>query len=254
MTSTEDAVEAEAEASLCRVLTAAEEVLRCVARPQPAPPPTSRARGRSKTEMQAALKEARCVLHARRPPRSPVAPQGWFSLARARYQMGAGSVGQLQYDQNMRACVRLTQSDSDWSLLSVEEGDSSESTLRRRRAPPGEPAKPGAVTPRLPQAPLRWFAGPMPPPALRSAQQHFWRALGLAVEAANAQAQVARRLDSASAHLKKEASAAEQNSEAAESAAQGEASSHSSAAAAAGESEAAEVSSASMQALSLSSE
>ncbi len=34
-------------------------------------------------------------------------PQGWFNLARARYLMGAGSVGQLQFDQNMTASVRL---------------------------------------------------------------------------------------------------------------------------------------------------
>lgn len=40
------------------------------------------------------------------------APQGWFCLARARYQMGAVSVSQLQYDQNMRACVTLQASES----------------------------------------------------------------------------------------------------------------------------------------------
>ena len=45
-------------------------------------------------------------------------------------------------------------------------------------APPsGEPAPRASAAggSRLPQAPLRWFAGALPPPALRSAQQHFFR-------------------------------------------------------------------------------
>jgi hypothetical protein len=37
--------------------------------------------------------------------------QGWFNLARARYQMGAGAVGRMQYDNNMAADVRLTAGD-----------------------------------------------------------------------------------------------------------------------------------------------
>ena len=209
--------------------------------------------------MQAALKEARC---SREPApavsaRSRAAvPQGWFSLARARYQMGAGSVGQLQYDQNMRASVRLTQNQAEWSLLAVEEEDASESTLRRRRPPPGEAGKPGATPPRLPLAPLRWFAGPMPPPALRSAQQQFWKALELAVESSNSQRRLTSLLEATPVRVEKEAASGEQDSEGTESAAGTEGGAASTVCGEAGEgkSEPEVVSTPSMHALSLSGE
>jgi hypothetical protein len=46
------------------------------------------------------------------------AAQGWFNLARARYQMGAGAVGRMQYDNNMAADVRLTASAGAQALAS----------------------------------------------------------------------------------------------------------------------------------------
>jgi hypothetical protein len=79
-----------------------------------------------------------------------------------------------------------------WSLKRVEEAPGTPSELRQRArrasvdaaAADGNSTSPAAnAAPRastagasgLPQAPLRWFAGAMPPPALRSAQQHFFR-------------------------------------------------------------------------------
>lgn len=121
--------------------------------------------------------------------------EGWFSLARARYQMGAGSVGQLQYDQNMSASVRLVDAADAGLSLRSEPAEEPESTLRRRRTPAGESRDgAGAASKCPPQAPLRWFAGSLPPPALRSAQLHFWKALECAVEAANAQRELSRTL------------------------------------------------------------
>lgn len=132
----------------------------------------------------------------------PPTAQGWFCLARARYQLGPNAVGALQYDSNMAACVRLTRSRDEeveaegagapaavaWSLRRVDDGDETgHATLRRRGAVAG--AARGPAPP--PVAPLRWFAGALPPPSLRAAQQHFCRALESAVEAANAAALLA---------------------------------------------------------------
>ena len=72
-------------------------------------------RRRAKTLLQASLKEVRA--RQAQPARTLsatdaqlLAIQGWFNLTRARYHMGSGSVGQLQYDHNMVACVRLSAS------------------------------------------------------------------------------------------------------------------------------------------------
>jgi hypothetical protein len=142
------------------------------------------------------------------------AHQGWFCLARARYQMGAASVSQLQYDQNMSACVVLQPCTSDseslatlagstlvfsthsthlltatgsdapttWALHRVYEPEQDHaSTLRRRKtASDATDAAASRMSSlgQLPAAPLRWFAGAMPPVVLKAAQQHFWRGAG----------------------------------------------------------------------------
>jgi hypothetical protein len=93
------------EAALCGQLSAAEDVLRSVLSPSRHRALVSLAGRRLKTELQAALKEARGSSFGQ--ASLTLVFQGWFSLARARYQMGAGSVSQLQYDQNMVASVRL---------------------------------------------------------------------------------------------------------------------------------------------------
>ena len=65
-----------------------------------------------------------------------------------------------------------------WALHRVQEEDEAPSTLRRRRVA-GDSADAAAsrtsTLAQLPAAPLRWFAGAMPPMALKAAQQHFWR-------------------------------------------------------------------------------
>lgn len=113
--------------------------------------------------------------------------------------MGPSSVSSLQYDSNMSAAVllRLQPGEGDasasaWSLHRVEAGEP-ESTLRRRQvATAVKPAGGAKASPgQLPVAPLRWFAGSLPPPSLRAAQQHFWRALECAVDAANESAALA---------------------------------------------------------------
>lgn len=174
---------------------------------------------RAKAQLQASLKEVRCLgalslavldvldldwLHT-------ATYQGWFCLARARYQMGAASVSQLQYDQNMSACVVLQPCTSDsesleslagstlafsthsthslsatgsdapttWALHRVYEPEQDHaSTLRRRKTASDATDAAASRTSslgQLPAAPLRWFAGAMPPVVLKAAQQHFWR-------------------------------------------------------------------------------
>jgi hypothetical protein len=76
-----------------------------------------------------------------------------------------------------------------WSLQRVEEPSSGSGLRRRvgesvgesgrskRASTEGDTAEqqPRAARTGLPVAPLRWFAGALPPPPLRAAQQHFWR-------------------------------------------------------------------------------
>ncbi len=139
MAPTHEELEKEEEA-LCEVLQAAEDLMQCApARPCSQCVSCLRAcahallthasrRRRAKLTLQEALKEARAAacpaLHEGR-ARNPHADspsiaadailcshcQGWFNLARARYQMGAGAVGRMQYDNNMAADVRLTAGD-----------------------------------------------------------------------------------------------------------------------------------------------
>ena len=70
-----------------------------------------------------------------------------------------------------------------WSLTRVDEASEPQPDVRQRvrsgskddaAAEPREP-RPSAAASTLPQTPMRWFAGAMPPPALRAAQQHFFR-------------------------------------------------------------------------------
>ncbi len=83
------------------------------------------------------------------------------------------------------ACDASGDAPSAWSLQRVEEAEAGLSLRRRRASTDGTAeaaeqlaeavARPRTSQTGLPATPLRWFAGALPPPPLRAAQQHFWR-------------------------------------------------------------------------------
>uniref|UniRef100_A0A8C9AJK7 Vacuolar ATPase assembly protein VMA22 n=1 Tax=Prolemur simus TaxID=1328070 RepID=A0A8C9AJK7_PROSS len=139
------------------------------------------------------LEAKRAVLNAR-------VEEGWLSLAKARYAMGAKSVGPLQYASRMepQACVHVSEAQDGLQEFRVvrpgaqtpEEVGPREAAsfslsllpgLRRRKGPtrPPEPSE-------APQDPLNWF-GILVPHSLRQAQASFWDGLQLAADIASLQ-------------------------------------------------------------------
>ncbi|XP_012616496.1 vacuolar ATPase assembly protein VMA22 [Microcebus murinus] len=130
------------------------------------------------------LESKRAVLNAR-------VEEGWLSLAKARYAMGAKSVGPLQYASRMepKVCVHVSEAQDGLQKFRVvragaqtpEEVGPREAGLRRRKGPtrPPEPSE-------APQDPLNWF-GILVPHSLRQAQASFWDGLQLAADIASLQ-------------------------------------------------------------------
>ncbi|XP_065909393.1 coiled-coil domain-containing protein 115-like [Dysidea avara] len=136
---------------------------------------------------------------------------GYLHMAKARYSMGASSVGKLQYDtimspsslvdtvDNTHECsddsggpvffVINTASDNDMSC------DSGVTQLRRRvvdekKVETVGPLQQEISKPHIPvKDPLKWF-GLLVPPSLRTAQKNFIEAVDLSCQLSSAQAKV----------------------------------------------------------------
>ncbi|XP_072480726.1 coiled-coil domain-containing protein 115 [Notamacropus eugenii] len=150
--------------------------------------------------------------------------EGWFSLSKTRYAMGAKSVGPLQYSSSMAPCFRVRTSEPEpgrpeFEVVFSEPGSPQEApaadahgvsdsgepepaspVLRRRPQPGASPPQPGAsppqpapppaaVAPAPERDPLTWF-GILVPQSLRQAQGSFRAALLLAGEIAALQSRI----------------------------------------------------------------
>ncbi|XP_008996780.1 vacuolar ATPase assembly protein VMA22 isoform X1 [Callithrix jacchus] len=137
------------------------------------------------------LEGKRAVLNAR-------VEEGWLSLAKARYAMGAKSVGPLQYASHMEPQVCLHTSETQEGLQKFEvvragihtpeevgpgEAAFLSSALRRRKGPAKTPEPQSSEAP---QDPLNWF-GILVPHSLRQAQASFRDGLQLAADIASLQ-------------------------------------------------------------------
>ncbi|KAM5155950.1 coiled-coil domain-containing protein 115 [Callospermophilus lateralis] len=122
--------------------------------------------------------------------------EGWLSLAKARYAMGAKSVGPLQYASRMepQVCVCASETQNGFQTFRVVRADAQtpeevgprESALRRRKGPTKTPEpEPSAA----PQDPLNWF-GILVPHSLRQAQASFRDGLQLAADIASLQTRI----------------------------------------------------------------
>ncbi|XP_015980879.2 coiled-coil domain-containing protein 115 [Rousettus aegyptiacus] len=135
-------------------------------------------------------------LEAKRTALNARVEEGWFSLSKARYSMGAKSVGPLQYSSRMKPQVCVCTSEAQnglqkfWvvraSAQTPEEVGPREAALRRRkgltRTPEPDPS------PAL-QDPLNWF-GILVPHSLRQAQASFREGLQLAADMASLQIRI----------------------------------------------------------------
>ncbi|XP_071076324.1 coiled-coil domain-containing protein 115 isoform X1 [Desmodus rotundus] len=118
-------------------------------------------------------------LEAKRAALNARVEEGWLSLSKARYAMGAKSVGPLQYASHMepQVCVCTSEDPDGLQKFQVvraaaqapEDVGPRESALRRRkgltRTPEPEPSS-------APRDPLNWF-GILVPHSLRQAQASF---------------------------------------------------------------------------------
>ncbi|XP_054576322.1 coiled-coil domain-containing protein 115 isoform X2 [Eptesicus fuscus] len=119
--------------------------------------------------------------------------EGWLSLSKARYAMGAKSVGPLQYASRMepQVCVCTNEAQNGLQRFRVvragaqspEEVGPREAALRRRKGLTRIPEpEPFSASPN----PLNWF-GILVPHSLRQAQASFQEGLQLAVDMASLQ-------------------------------------------------------------------
>ncbi|KAM5298308.1 coiled-coil domain-containing protein 115 [Ctenodactylus gundi] len=135
-------------------------------------------------------------LEAKRAALNARVEEGWLSLAKARYAMGAKSVGPLQYASRMepRVCVRVSEAQGGQQTFRVvrtdtqtpEEVGPHEAALRRRKGSTKTP-EPGPSA--APQDPLNWF-GILVPHSLRQAQASFQDGLQLAADIASLQIRI----------------------------------------------------------------
>ncbi|XP_006903005.1 PREDICTED: coiled-coil domain-containing protein 115 [Elephantulus edwardii] len=135
-------------------------------------------------------------LEAKRAALNARVEEGWFSLSKARYAMGAKSVGPLQYASHMepRCCVHTSEAQDGlqrlWMVKTAgrrpEDVGPQEPALRRRKGlsktPQPEPSA-GA------QDPLNWF-GILVPQSLRQAQTSFQEGLQLSADMASLQIRI----------------------------------------------------------------
>ncbi|XP_045308077.1 coiled-coil domain-containing protein 115 isoform X2 [Leopardus geoffroyi] len=135
-------------------------------------------------------------LEAKRAALNARVEEGWLSLSKARYSMGAKSVGPLQYASLMepQVCVYTSEAQdglqSFWlvraSAQTPEEVGPREAALRRRKGLTRTP-EPESF-PAL-RDPLNWF-GILVPHSLRQAQASFREGLQLAADMATLQIRI----------------------------------------------------------------
>ncbi|KAK1342243.1 hypothetical protein QTO34_017003 [Cnephaeus nilssonii] len=132
-------------------------------------------------------------LEAKRAALNARVEEGWLSLSKARYAMGAKSVGPLQYASRMepQVCVCTNEAQNGLQKFRVvragaqspEEVGPREAALRRRKGLTRIPEpEPFSASPN----PLNWF-GILVPHSLRQAQASFQEGLQLAVDMASLQ-------------------------------------------------------------------
>ncbi|XP_037705972.1 coiled-coil domain-containing protein 115 isoform X2 [Choloepus didactylus] len=135
-------------------------------------------------------------LEAKRTALNARVEEGWLSLSKARYAMGAKSVGPLQYASHMepQVCVRTSESQDGLQQFRVmragaripEEVGPREAALRRRKgSAKTQQPEPSAA----PRDPLNWF-GILVPHSLRQAQASFSEGLQLAADIATLQTRI----------------------------------------------------------------
>ncbi|XP_077009531.1 vacuolar ATPase assembly protein VMA22 isoform X2 [Tamandua tetradactyla] len=118
-------------------------------------------------------------LEAKRTALNARVEEGWLSLSKSRYAMGAKSVGPLQYSSRMepQVCVRISEVQDQLPQFQVvsagartpEDVGPREAALRRRKGlTKTQEPEPSAA----PQDPLNWF-GILVPLSLRQAQASF---------------------------------------------------------------------------------
>ncbi|XP_036591615.1 coiled-coil domain-containing protein 115-like [Trichosurus vulpecula] len=145
--------------------------------------------------------------------------EGWFSLSKTRYAMGAKAVSPLQYSSSMTPFFRVCTSEPEPGRPEFEviftgtgspkdgrpqesqgvsdygepESESQSPVLRRRPQPQGSPLQPTPPTPAAATSPerdpLTWF-GILVPQSLRQAQGSFRAALLVAGEIAALQSRI----------------------------------------------------------------
>ncbi|XP_032259308.1 coiled-coil domain-containing protein 115 [Phoca vitulina] len=135
-------------------------------------------------------------LEAKRAALNARVEEGWLSLSKARYAMGAKSVGPLQYASRMepQVCVYTSEAQDGlqkfWvvraSAQTPEEVGPREAALRRRK---GLTRTPELESSPAPRDPLNWF-GILVPHSLRHAQASFREGLQLAAEMASLQIRI----------------------------------------------------------------
>ncbi|XP_045725068.1 coiled-coil domain-containing protein 115 isoform X1 [Mirounga angustirostris] len=140
-------------------------------------------------------------LEAKRAALNARVEEGWLSLSKARYAMGAKSVGPLQYASRMepQVCVYISEAQDGlqkfWvvraSAQTPEEVGPREAVclspaLRRRK---GLTRTPELESSPAPRDPLNWF-GILVPHSLRHAQASFREGLQLAADMASLQIRI----------------------------------------------------------------
>ncbi|XP_008844741.1 coiled-coil domain-containing protein 115 isoform X1 [Nannospalax galili] len=137
-------------------------------------------------------------LEAKRTALNARVEEGWLLLAKARYAMGAKSVGPLQYASRMepQVCVRASEAQDGLQTFRVIKADAQtpeevgphEASLRRRKGPVKTPESESSAAPK---DPLNWF-GILVPHSLRQAQASFQDGLQLAADIASLQTRITR--------------------------------------------------------------
>ncbi|XP_066091147.1 coiled-coil domain-containing protein 115 [Saccopteryx bilineata] len=121
--------------------------------------------------------------------------EGWFSLSKARYAMGAKAVGPLQYASRMepQVCVYTNEAQNGLQQFRMgrvgaqapEDVGPREAALRRRKGLSRMPEPESSAPP----DPLNWF-GILVPHSLRQAQVSFREGLQLAADMASLQVHI----------------------------------------------------------------
>ncbi|KAM6217476.1 coiled-coil domain-containing protein 115 [Rhynchocyon petersi] len=135
-------------------------------------------------------------LEAKRVALNARVEEGWLSLSKTRYAMGAKSVGPLQYAPQMEPRCFVYSSETQDGLQklllvgsvgrSPEDLGLHEPVLRRRKGLSKIPEPEPSATP---QNPLNWF-GILVPQSLRQAQASFQEGLQLSADMASLQIRI----------------------------------------------------------------